>query len=76
MPLLKNDTYSNQNPNRLYGRAGEEVAIIEDRSGVLVVRIEGGEPFCVLACELSREGDPDPPSVKVKAPKPPQGSLF
>jgi len=54
MPYIKEDTYSNQNPSRLYAKAGTEVDITEDSHGVLIVRpTAGGERFAVNDWEIT-----------------------
>lgn len=54
MPFIKEDTYSNQNPSKLYAKAGTEVEIIRGGHGTCIVKpINGGEQFVALDWELT-----------------------
>jgi hypothetical protein len=54
MPYVKEDTYSNQNPNKLYAKAGTEVIIVKGDHGIFIVQsVDGGEKFCMVDYELT-----------------------
>jgi len=69
MPYLATDIYSNQNPNKRYGYKGQEVDVISDHAGILIVRPKDGSlGFHILKYELSEE----PPGKAGAAPAPAQ----
>lgn len=56
MPFIKEDTYSNQNPSKLYAKAGTEVDVIQGGHGTFIVRpVAGGERFVVCDWELTED---------------------
>ena len=55
MPYLKEDTYSSFTTAHCYGKAGQEVTIIEDRGGVLIVESWPNVKFPILPNQLTDE---------------------
>ena len=55
MPYLKEDTYSSFTTAHCYGKAGQEVTIINDRGGILIVESWPGVRFPVLPNQLTDE---------------------
>lgn len=75
MPFLKHDIRSAFSPQRLYGKAGEEVKITSGDGTVLIVQGKGGNSFPVLItdfadqpdfipAQVSYKPDPDPPPAR------------
>ena len=75
MPFIKEDTYSNYNRNRLYAKAGDEVDIVRDTGGgVLIVETKGGEKFPIFLKDLSDENILIPSRAQPDHPSPPLAS--
>lgn len=54
MPYIKEDTYSNQNPSKLYAKARTEVEVIQGAHGTFIVQpLSGGDRFVVCDWELT-----------------------
>lgn len=72
MPYLATDIYSNQNPSKQYGYKGQEVDVISDHAGILIVRPKDGSlGFHILKHELSDS----PPGKEGPAPAAAQASV-